>query len=119
MHHSPATPPGQSFFPPGSPAGYTLLEEYLHFLAVPHGMIPQDTPVTIDLRKFTSGFTKSPEFTTTDAAGGTVSASGPGNHLVTFTPSAGHTGRAGFQFTVTDADRSTWTQQCALLVHAR
>jgi hypothetical protein len=113
--NSPVASP--SFFPKNTPAGYTRLEEYLHFLAIPHGMIAKAKPVTIDLRKFTSGFTKNPVFKGSDIHGGTIQSDGPGRCLVTFTPNPGHTGRAGFDFTVTDADGSTWTQSCALLVH--
>ncbi len=110
-----------SFFPPGSPVGYTQLEEYLHFLAVPHGTLSKNTAdassyVDIDLRKFTSGFTSSPVFTVTNITGGSVSASGPGNAIVRFTPALDAFGRAGFTFMVTDADGSTWTQQLCLLV---
>ena len=53
--------------PARSPA-YTRLEEYLHFLAIPHGTLAKNiagTPTTIqvDLRKFTKGFVESPVFT--------------------------------------------------------
>jgi len=104
---------GASFFPPGTPAGYTRLEEYLHFLAIPHGIVPQGKPIRIDLRKFTAGFAREPQFRIDRANGGTIKVSGPGNCLITFIP--GKTGRASFTFTVTDADRSSWTQTCALL----
>jgi hypothetical protein len=108
--------PATSFFPKDSPTGYTRLEEYLHFLAIPHGIITRDKPVTIDLRKFTSGFTRAPAFKCANPTGGTVSASGPGNSLVTFTPAPGFSGRAGFDFTVNDGEHSAWTQSCGLLV---
>ncbi len=114
-HNSPVS--GPSFLPKDSPSGYTRLEEYLHFLAIPHGRIAKGTPVTIDLRKFTSGFAKNPVFKGSAITGGTVKSDGPGHCLVTFTPRPGHTGRAGFHFTVTDNDGSSWTQPCALLVH--
>jgi hypothetical protein len=57
-----------SFFPPGSPTGYTQLEEYLHFKAVPHGTVGKNTVaspsfIDIDLRKYTSGFAVLPTFT--------------------------------------------------------
>lgn len=108
---------GPSFFPKDSRQGYTRLEEYLHFLAIPHGMIAKDTPITIDLRKFTSGFTENPVFKGSNLHGGTVKSDGPGRGMITFTPAPGHTGRAGFDFTVTDDDAHSWTQSCALLVH--
>jgi hypothetical protein len=118
---------GTTFFPPNTPAGYTLLEEYLHFLAIPHGTIAKSgsgapSAITIDLCKFTSGFTKSPAFTLSNKVGGafeqlaadgvTASPEGP---IVKFTaPHAA--GRAMFDFTVLDADGSQWKQTFAILV---
>ncbi|TAE76961.1 MAG: hypothetical protein EAZ65_08175 [Verrucomicrobia bacterium] len=110
-----------SFFPAGSPAGYTRLEEYLHFKTVPHGSVGRNTAespsfIDIDLRKFTSGFTESPAFTVSNLVGGTTTQSGPGNAIVRFTPAMESSGRGGFLFTVTDSTGDTWTQQCCLLV---
>lgn len=113
-----------SFFPAGSPAGYTRLEEYLHFMAVPHGTVARNTAaspgyIDIDLRKFTSGFTASPVFTCSNIIGGSITQSGPGNAVVRFTPPVETSGRAGFNFTVTDSAGDTWTQQCCLLVSTK
>jgi autotransporter-associated beta strand protein len=113
-----------SFFPIGSPAGYTRLEEYLHFKAVPHGTVAKNTAVSpsfidIDLRKFTSGFTSLPTFALSKISGGTITQSGPGNAIVRFTPPLDSSGRAGFLFTVTDSAGDTWTQQCCLLVSTK
>ena len=110
-----------SFFPAGTPAGYTRLEEYLHFKSVPHGSVGRNTAaspsfIDIDLRKFTSGFTSSPVFTVSNLANGTVTQSGPGNAIVRFTPALESPGRAGFLFTVTDSTGDTWTQQCCLII---
>jgi autotransporter-associated beta strand protein len=119
---------GTTFFPTGTAAGYTRLEEYLHFLAIPHGTVPRnivDTPssIQIDLRRYTSGFALSPSFTVAAISNGNVtqyladgvtpSATGP---VVRFTPTLNFTGRARFDFTVTDAAGSAWTQTMALLV---
>ncbi len=113
-----------SFFPSGSPAGYTRLEEYLHFKAVPHATVAKNTVaspgfIDIDLRKFTSGFTSLPAFTVSNITGGTITQSGPGNAIVRFTPPLETSGRAGFLFTVTDSAGDTWTQQCCLLVSTK
>ena len=110
-----------SFFPAGTPAGYTRLEEYLHFKSVPHGSVGRNTPqspsfVEIDLRKFTSGFTASPVFTVSSIRNGSITQSGPGNAIVRFTPTVETSGRAGFLFTVTDATGDQWTQPCCLVV---
>jgi hypothetical protein len=119
-----------TFFPAGTPTGYTYLEEYLHFLAVPHATVARNTAgapsfQTIDLRKFTDGFSNAPAFTLTNVVNGTTqqflangttpSATGP---IVKFTPTLNASGRAGFNFTVLDAEGSQWTQQFALLVTA-
>ena len=47
---------GTTFFPTGTVAGYTRLEEYLQFLAIPHATVPRNisgTPssIQVDLRK--------------------------------------------------------------------
>lgn len=119
-----------TFFPAATPAGYTYLEEYLHFLAVPHATVVKNTSLapstqTIDLRKYTDGFATAPNFTVAGAVNGTTqqflangttpSASGP---IVKFTPTLNATGRAGFNFRVVDAAGSSWTQQFALLISA-
>lgn len=119
---------GTTFFPTGTVAGYTRLEEYLHYLAIPHGTVPKNitgTPssVTMDLRKFTSGFAVSPSFAISAISNGTVtqyladgltvSATGP---IAKFTPTLNYVGRARFDFTVTDAAGSSWTQTLAMLV---
>ncbi len=112
-----------TFFPSRTPAGYTRLEEYLHFLAIPHGFVASRTAekpssIEIDLKKFTSGFSKSPAFKISAASGGTVTLGGAGACIATFQPDPGHVGRAKFDFTVTDAEGSSWTQTCALMVTA-
>ncbi len=117
-----------TFFPAGTPAGYTHLEEYLHFLAVPHitmerSMATKTSAFTVNLGKFTSGFVASPVFTISNVSNGTVqqfaadgvtpATSGP---VVKFTPTTDYVGRAGFNFNVLDAEGSQWTQQFAVLV---
>ncbi|MEO5913577.1 MAG: hypothetical protein ABIS50_05055 [Luteolibacter sp.] len=111
-----------TFLPPDAAVGYTQLEEYLHFLSIPHAVVT-DSNLTIDLRKFTAGFSKSPAFKISDITGGTIeqlaengttrSATGP---IVKFVATAKTQGRAQFNFTVLDADRSTWTRQFGILV---
>jgi hypothetical protein len=117
-----------TFFPPSTPAGYTYLEEYLHFCAIPHGKLEKNTAaqpasLTVDLSRYTRGFTNSPAFTISGSYGGTIqqfaadgttpSSNGP---VVLFTPTQDFYGRAGFHFNVSDADSSSWTQQFAILV---
>ena len=114
---------GTTFFPTGTVAGYTRLEEYLHFLAIPHGTLAKNvtgTPssIAVDMRKFTSGFSAAPTFTVANVSGGAVVLSGTGNAIATFTPTLNYTGRSRFDFTVTDSAGSAWTQTCALVVTA-
>ncbi len=119
-----------TFLPPGSPMGYTYLEEYLHFLAVPHATVRKSTSdattvQVIDLRKYTDAFSKSPAFSVANvrkgstqqflADGITPSVNGP---IVKFIPTLNAVGRGGFNFSVVDADGSQWTQQFALLISA-
>lgn len=112
---------GTTYFPASTVSGYTRLEEYLFYKSVPHGTVAKNvagspTSVTVDLRKYTSGFSSSPTFAVANVTGGSVVLSGTGNALATFTPTVNYTGRARFDFTVTDAAGHTSTQTCALVV---
>ena len=109
---------GTTFFPVGMAAGYTRLEEYLHFLAVPHTVVVKNAAVDpdIDLTRYTAGFVNLPVFTVGAVTGGTATQSGLGGRLVDFIPTTNYAGRAGFSFTVTDAEGSTWTQSFAIVV---
>lgn len=107
-----------TFFPAGTPTGYTHLEEYLHFKSVPHATMARNTAVqastfTVDLSHYTSGFSKSPNFVLSGIINGSVQQAGSS---ITFTPTVNFSGRAGFNFTVSDAEGSTWTRQFCLLV---
>lgn len=95
------------------PAGYTRLEEYLHFLATPHGVTRSKSSLAIDLRRYTRGFTNQPRFDVSNISGGTATIAA---HTVHFMPAPDFTGRAKFQFTVRDADGSAWTQDFLVLV---
>lgn len=110
-----------TFFPPKTPAGYTRLEEYLYFLGIPHGLILRSTAgvtdsFTVNLRRFTSGFSRAPVFTLSDVSGGTVKQTGEGGCLVTFMPARNYSGRAKFDFTITDTEGNSWKQTYAILV---
>ena len=116
---------GTTFFPPATAAGYTRLEEYLHFLAIPHGTVAKrtatdgsaaDTFLDVDLRKFTSGFSGAPVFTVVagTSAGGTA-AMRPDGFTARFVPTQGTAGRGKFDFKVVDG-ATNWTQTCAVLI---
>ncbi|MES2923585.1 MAG: autotransporter-associated beta strand repeat-containing protein [Verrucomicrobiota bacterium] len=110
--------PAASFIP-NIPAGYTHLEEYLHFKASPHAVIAKSTAalptfVDVDLRRYTVGFAATSTFTTGNPLLGTAVLQGDG-HTVRFTPAQNSSGRARFDFTVNDAG-VIWTQTFYLMV---
>src|SRR6185369_6032079 len=80
--------------------GYTLLEHYLNFLALPHATTQTNAAVDVDLTQYTAGF----------AANATCTVSGASNGVVTlvngstahFVPAAGYSGLGRFNFTVND-----------------
>ncbi len=89
--------------------GYTRLEDYLNWLADPHGVALTNTTVYVDLRQFTRGFTNSnPIYSLANATNGTATLIS--GHLAQFVPNPACLGLAGFQFTVVDADGSTLTR---------
>ncbi|MBN2784848.1 MAG: hypothetical protein JXR25_08470, partial [Pontiellaceae bacterium] len=107
-----------SFFPANTPAGYVYLDEYLHFCAIPHAWLAKNTAeqpssLMVDLSRYTSGFTNAPAFVISNVVGGSVEQNGS---EIVFTPTENYYGRAGFDFSVTDADGSSWEQQFAILV---
>jgi autotransporter-associated beta strand protein len=112
---------GLTFFPSNTPAGYTRLEEYLHFLAIPHATILRNTAgspssLSVDLRRYVSGFNKAPvTFTFSNVTNGTAVLQ-PDGYTAVFTPTLDYAGRARFDFAVIDGDGSTWTQTLGVLV---
>ena len=101
--------------------GYTLLEEYLHFLATPHAVLPKSTAakassLEVDLRKYTYGFTLKPPvaYSLTNASNGTAKLRS--DFTARFVPTPDFSGRARFDFTVTDGDGSQWTQTFVILI---
>lgn len=114
---------GATFMPDGTPAGYTRLEEYLHFKAIPHATVNRRTATTpssfsVDLRRYVRGFLKAPfAFAFANVSGGSVSLQ-PDGYTAVFAPNQDYSGRARFDFTVTDGDGSAWTQTFGVLVKA-
>lgn len=104
-----------------TPTGYTLLEEYLHFRATPHGYMAGVKPKTpsaleVDLHRYTTGFTNvaSVNYSVSAAVNGQVKV--VDKHIARFDPSAGFSGRASFNFRVTDGDHAVWDQLFLVLV---
>jgi len=95
--------------PSPSGSGYTRLEDYLNWLADPHGVALTNTTVDVDLRQFTRGFLNSaPVYSVTSATNGVVTLLN--GHVAHFVPASGYIGTAGFQWTVLDADGGTLTR---------
>jgi len=90
-------------------SGYTRLEDYLNWLADPHGIALNNTVVNVDLRQFTRGFANSsPVYSVTAATNGTVALLD--GCIAQFVPTPAYIGPVGFQWTVLDADGSTVTR---------
>ncbi len=105
------------------PTGYTRLEEYLQYLMMPHTAMAKSTAAVpnaldVDLHKYTLGFTNRlpVTYTISNVTNGTVTLTN--GYLAHFVPTLNYSGRARFDFTVTDGDGSTWTQTFAVLVSA-
>ncbi|HEV2329989.1 MAG TPA: autotransporter-associated beta strand repeat-containing protein, partial [Verrucomicrobiae bacterium] len=99
---------------PGA-GGYTKLENYLDWLALPHAVTTTNSPVSVDLSQYTRGFTNwSPVYTVSNPSNGTVTVSG--GHIVDFTPNLGFTGLGSFQFVVTANDGSAMTNTVGICV---
>jgi subtilisin-like proprotein convertase family protein len=93
--------------------GYTDLEEYLNWLAMPHALTVTNTPVGVDLYLL-SGESGNLSFSVTNAVNGTVyltnvlgSVTNTGsfsNSIAIFTPATNYSGYASFDYYVTNND---------------
>jgi autotransporter-associated beta strand protein len=100
---NPAVPNHNDPSPSGS--GYTRLEDYLNWLAEPHGIALMNTNVVVDLRQFTRGWVvvnRNPVWSVSTPVNGAVTLIN--GYFAQFTPTPGHNGPASFQFTVNDND---------------
>lgn len=97
--------------PSPSGSGYTRLEDYLNWLAEPHGIALPNTNVGVDLRQFTRGWVvvnRSPFWSVAHATNGTVSLIN--GCFARFIPATGLHSNASFTFTVNDADGEAFTR---------
>lgn len=104
-----------------SSTGYTNLEDYLNWLALPHAFVAKNTStgpssVDIDLSKYAAGFPSGSTFTVSSVSGGTATQSGTGGYLVHFVPTV-NTGPVigGFSFSVTNGSY-TMSSTCGVLI---
>ncbi len=96
-----------------APNGYTLLENYLAWLAAPHAFV-QTNATDLDLWPYTLGFTNGALYMLSAPFNGTVTITN--RHFAHFAPAAGFTGLAGFTFAVADPDGTAMTNSMGLLV---
>jgi hypothetical protein len=80
--------------------GYTALEDYLNWLALPHYNCTNGAPLSVDLNQYTRGFTNfGPTYAVFAAVNGTVGLSG---RTALFTNSLTTNALGSFKFKVTD-----------------
>ncbi len=83
-----------------NPDGYTDLEHYINWLAVPHALTVTNTPVAVDLFAL-AGRTGNLNFGVTNGTNGAVTL-GTDGHTATFMPATNYFGFASFGFSVTN-----------------
>jgi autotransporter-associated beta strand protein len=108
-----------------SSTGYTYLENYLAWKALPNTWVAknttaQPTSVTIDLSQYTNGFGVGSTFTISGTSNGTVTPmsgtqSGTGDFIVTFTPTLNTSGLGGFSWSVNNGV-TTLSSTCGVLI---
>lgn len=89
--------------------GYTELERYLNWLAVPHFDCTNGTPLAIDLTQFTRGFTNTALGATYSLLGVTNGTAGLIGRTVRFTNSVTTNALASFTFKVVDNTAFSYT----------
>ncbi|MFT3867414.1 MAG: MBG domain-containing protein [Nibricoccus sp.] len=98
--------------------GYTNLEEYLNWLALPHADVEHDSSIEIDLSSLTRGYTNGPVHAVFDAQNGQVILAADGKTAI-FVPTRNIIGLGSFRYTVTDAEGSSMTGLVNLHIFAR
>jgi hypothetical protein len=108
-----------------SSTGYTYLENYLAWKALPNAWLArnttaQPTSVTIDLSQYTNGFAAGSTFTISGTINGTESPitgtqSSSNDFIVTFTPKLNTSGLGGFNWSVGNGI-TTMSSTCGVLI---
>jgi hypothetical protein len=86
--------------------GYTNLDEYLQWMALPHYESPTGNKVSVNIQKLSRGFTSGVSYSVSNVVNGTTSLF---SDEVEFTPIAN--GLGSFEFTVTDNTGGTMTRK--------
>jgi autotransporter-associated beta strand protein len=106
-----------------SATGYTNIEDYLNWAALPHAFVAKNTvtapsSVDINLSQYANGFPASATYTITAppaSTSGTLTQSGAGGSLVHFIPAVNSSGLTAFTFSVTNGSY-TLTSTAGVLV---
>lgn len=100
---NPDSPPGDFSDMRSDPDGdgFTLMDDYLAWMALPTYDVEQDGSVRVDLHALTRGFVLSPVYSVTDVPSGTAEVDG--SELL-YTPAEGFTGIVIVEFQVADAE---------------
>ncbi|MBN2037375.1 MAG: hypothetical protein JW768_11580 [Chitinispirillaceae bacterium] len=97
-------------------SGYANIERYINWLGDLHGRTSSATAVDIDLLQYAGGFSGvNPALSVSNAVGGAVSLGSDG-HTARFTPASGFSGLAGFAFTVSGTDNTSYSDTVSVLV---
>jgi hypothetical protein len=86
--------------------GYTNLDDYLAWTALPHYFATKGTAVSIDLKRLFAGYANSPTYSSNSAVAGTASISGS---TASYTPTA--CGLGSVTLSVKDSSGSTMSRQ--------
>ena len=96
--------------------GYTLLEDYLNFMADEHRILAPNTQTTINIASLFAGFTKSPQFKAEIT--GTAATAQLTDNMLTVTATANE-GLATILLTVTDSEGSTYSRPLNIAISGK
>ena len=95
--------------------GYTLLEDYLNFMAEPHVFVAPGAQTSLKMSDYFAGFTASPQYRVEGNTNENVKMSLE-NGVLTIEVLASATGMVQATMTVTDAEGSTYSRQIGVVV---
>ena len=97
--------------------GYTLIEQYLNWLADNHATVYSNSSVDVDLLQYTGGFSSvAPVYSVSNPVNGTATLL-PDGHTVRFAPTVSN-GMGSFVFSVNGSDASTYSTKVAVAIVA-
>ena len=96
--------------------GYTLLEDYLNWMAETHRILPPSTQTSIDVSTLFAGFSKSPQYKAEPT--GTAATVQLTDNLLTVTATANE-GLATILLTVTDSEGTTYSRLLNIAVSSK